>query len=61
MLHSQPAGVSPDTMYPMPNLGGGQPQQAIGGRITVIAPDGSSHMFPDQASADRFKQLAGIK
>lgn len=31
------------------------------GQVTVKAPDGSSHVFPDQASADKFKSLAGIK
>jgi hypothetical protein len=32
-----------------------------GGKITVKAPDGSSHTFDTQAQADAFKQLAGIK
>jgi hypothetical protein len=35
--------------------GGGQ------GQITVTDPNGGQHTFPDQASADRFKKLAGIK
>lgn len=34
---------------------------AAGGGISVTAPDGSVHTFPDQAKADAFKQLAGIK
>lgn len=38
-----------------PNAGGGA------GAVKVTAPDGSVHTFPDQASADKFKQLAGIK
>jgi hypothetical protein len=29
--------------------------------ISVTAPDGSVHTFPDQASANKFKDLAGIK
>lgn len=31
------------------------------GQITVTDPNGGVHTFPDQASADRFKKLAGIK
>lgn len=31
------------------------------GKITVTAPDGSSHPFDTQAQADAFKKLAGIK
>lgn len=30
-------------------------------QITVVDPQGGTHYFPDQASADKFKQLAGIK
>ncbi len=29
--------------------------------VTVMDPTGRTHVFPDQASADRFKKLAGIK
>jgi len=32
-----------------------------GGGIQVTAPDGSMHTFPDQASAAKFKQMAGIQ
>lgn len=35
------------------------PQQ--GGQISVTDPKGGVHLFPNQAAADRFKQLAGIK
>lgn len=34
---------------------------AAGGNISVQAPNGKSYNFPDQASADAFKQKAGIK
>jgi len=37
-------------------LGGGG-----GGQIQVQDPTGGTHFFPDQASADRFKKLAGIR
>jgi hypothetical protein len=36
------------------------PVQAAGG-VTVAAPDGSKHTFPDQAHADAFKKAAGIQ
>jgi len=36
------------------------PRAATGGKITVKAPDGSSHDFATQAEADAFKKLAGI-
>lgn len=32
-----------------------------GGPVTVIAPNGKTYSFPDQASADRFKAQAGIR
>jgi len=34
---------------------------ASGGSIQVVAPDKSVHTFPDQASANKFKQMAGIQ
>ena len=36
-----------------------QPRQS--GTVTVTDPNGGVHVFPDQASANRFKQLAGIR
>lgn len=40
-----------------------QPAQPQGGKgqVSVTAPDGSVHTFPDQASADKFKALAHIQ
>ncbi len=35
--------------------------KAGGGQIQVTDPNGGVHTFPDQASADRFKKLAGIR
>jgi hypothetical protein len=35
--------------------------RAGGGQIQVTDPNGGVHTFPDQASADRFKKLAGIR
>lgn len=32
-----------------------------GGQVTVTDPKGGVHTFPDQASADRFRKLAGIQ
>lgn len=37
------------------------PQGGGGSQISVTDPKGGVHMFPDQASADKFKALAGIK
>ena len=43
------------------NVGGGLVQNTgATGQVSVKAPDGSVHTFPDQASAAKFKQLAGI-
>jgi hypothetical protein len=39
----------------------GSAPASSGAGITVIAPDRSSHTFKDQASADKFKKLAGIQ
>lgn len=36
-------------------------QQSALGQISVKAPDGSVHTFPDQAAADKFKALAHIQ
>lgn len=49
-----------------PNFGGTQasPQgggQSQGGSIQVKAPNGKTYTFPDQASADKFKQAANIQ
>src|SRR5689334_13874864 len=44
-------GFDPTAATPPPSQGG----------IKVTDPNGGIHTFPDQASADRFKQLAGIK
>jgi hypothetical protein len=41
--------------------GGNQPSAAAGGAITVTAPNGKAYSFKDQASADAFKQKAGIQ
>lgn len=41
-----------------PNFGG---SQASGGKIVVVAPDGSKHPFDTQAQADAFKKLANIQ
>lgn len=46
---------APSPAVAAPAAGGGQ------GLVSVTAPDGSVHSFPDQASADNFKHLAGIK
>ncbi len=35
--------------------------QGGGGKVSVTAPDGSVHPFDNQAQADAFKKLAGIK
>jgi hypothetical protein len=40
---------------------GGAASNGNGSGIQVTAPDGSAHMFPDQASANNFKKLAGIQ
>jgi hypothetical protein len=37
------------------------PQSGGAGQIKITAPDGSVHTFPDQKSADNFKQLAHIQ
>ncbi len=42
ILHSQPAGVSSDTLYPMPNQGGGQAQPQ------TAAPSSNNHPFFSQ-------------
>jgi hypothetical protein len=48
---------SPNGAY-APSAGGGN---AGGGQIQVTDPQGGIHTFPDQASADRFRKLAGIQ
>jgi hypothetical protein len=47
--------ISPEAEQMFNKLGGG------GGQISVTAPDGSVHSFADQASANKFRQLAGIQ
>jgi hypothetical protein len=54
-----PAGYQPparESLYP-PEINAGRQQ----GALTVQAPNGKSYTFKDQASADKFKQEAGIK
>jgi len=46
---------------PITTSNSGTPAPSSGGLIVVAAPDGSKHTFPDQAAANRFKQLAGIQ
>jgi hypothetical protein len=48
--------VSPEADQIFNRLGGNS-----GGQIQVQDPNGGIHIFPDQASAARFKQLAGIR
>ena len=41
--------------------GGAAPGAGGGGQFSVTDPRGVTHYFSDQASADRFRQMAGIK
>ena len=53
-----------DILPPQSSKGKFTPPSATGdksGLIAVPTPDGSTHYFKDQKSADTFKHLAGIK
>ena len=47
--------ITPEAQAALNKYSGG------GGSIQVVAPDKSVHTFPDQASANKFKQMAGIQ
>lgn len=56
-----PAGAGQPT--PVQPKAGNNPPARNSGRsgVSVTAPDGSVHTFPNQAAADKFKKLAGIR
>lgn len=49
-----PQAVAPPSLAPNPSVAP-PPVPATTGSISVTAPDGSTHLFQDQASADRFR------
>lgn len=52
---------TPTTVSMMQKHGGTSARPQASGQIVVTAPDGSQHPFENQAQADKFKALAGIK
>jgi hypothetical protein len=52
---------SPAQAPPVQGAGTKPAQPQSSGQIRVTAPDGSKHLFPNQAAADKFKKLAGIE
>jgi hypothetical protein len=59
-------GIDPDVIDSAGSTNQDQASSAAsttpkGTTISVTAPDGSVHQFPDEVSANKFRQLAGIK
>ena len=53
--------ITPEARASLDKLEGKSGQPAATGKITVVDPNGGSHVFDTQAQADEFKRRAGIK